>query len=378
MNVVNSEYVDIYAYKLSLGVQAKSILAIQIDASAGESNNFLVDFYGSNSPKDFIDGVSVLVEGRLPNDDEITNGSSVVVLEENVLKSNRLSIGDTIELDFSIDDGEVVRISHEIIGVYKTSAVVNQYAGENQTTAFYPQNKIYTPFNELLNIGVSQEDLDNVLIDGTLITLNDPEDLELFRSEAEEKINFNYGMLDSNDDLYNNLVGPIESLGFISNILVASIVITGGFIIGLITALTINDRKSEIGILLAVGESKFKIVSQFVLEVVLIAIIAFSVSLFTGELLGQQVSETLLDSEIFGTVEAVEENKEFGKRGMASNKKVDTKAAEESADMDISLDFSVLIQLFSMGVVLTVVSTAIPSLYVMRFNPKQILTNRNS
>lgn len=373
MTAVNNEYVASYNFEVAAGVQTDHVTAYQLEQSAATSYSLGIEFFGSNEPKDFLDKTSTLVEGRLPNKEEIEQGTPVIVIEERVLNQNNLRVGDEIMLTYSFIENETVELSHEIIGVYTTTETADQFAISNGNVAGYPMNKVYTPFSVVSTVGMSDEDLSNVMLATNEIRLNDPSELEKYRLSLESLINFEYGTLDANDELYNSLVGPIESIGLISNVLVASIVITGGFIIGLITALTINDRKGEIGILLAVGESKLKIVSQFVLEVVLIAVIAFSISLFTGEIIGEKLSASVLDSELFG---AVEEPKQVSNR---KNGFVNTKAPlDDVAEFDLSLDISVMVQLFSMGLILTVVSTAIPSLYVMRFNPKQILTNRNS
>jgi len=368
--VVESEYVQSYYYSLDMVHTVEDIIAYQVDAKAQDTNGFRMVLYGAEQPLGFADEVGILIEGRLPTAEEIEEGEAVAVIESTLADLNQLDLGDVLTVEFDNILNNVVELEVEIIGIYETQMPVVDF----NYAPYFPQNTMYMPFNILMQVGVPEEDLKHTMVTEGVIRLEDPSNMELYRAEMDQALDLSYGTLDANDDLYESLVGPIESIGLITQIFVVSIILTGGFIIGLITALTINDRKSEIGILLAVGESKFKIVCQFVLEVVVIAIVAFSLSLVTGEILGDRMSETLLDSEVFGSVE--------GPAQIPRVKKVqpikDISKIKESATLTIGLDLKIILQIFLIGTVLTVFSTAIPTLYVMRYSPKQILSARDS
>ena len=150
-------------------------------------------------------------------------------------------------------------------------------------------------------------------------------------------------------------------------------VIAGASILSLITALTINQRKNEIGILLAIGESKMKIVSQFIVEVVTIAIIAFTLSIFSGIKIGSVISEQTLAS--FASNDTTETVEYGGGGGGGKNSSTVSVEDIEPVSVDVSFSALVLVEFFAAGILLSVISVAIPALYVTRFNPKQILTN---
>lgn len=358
--VVDSDFVSTFYYSNLITATVELIEAYQIEKNASPSSTFNIILYGGDSPIDFADGEMKLISGELS-----TTATSVVISDE-VATKNNLKVGDLLTVEYDDILSNTVDIEHQISGIYHT----NQEISNVESSIFLPQNKLYIPITVLKTVGLSDMDLDNMIISQSTIRLKDPSNIDLYRVEILSGMTLEYGMLDANDDLYNSLVDPIESIGLITQIFVVSIIITGGFIVGLITALTINDRKSEIGILLAVGETKLKIVLQFILEVVVIAFVAFSLSLFTGQVLGENLSETLLDSEVFGEVEERPMQK-FGKM-------FKTEDVSQATSMNIALNFKIVIQIFALGILLTVISTAIPTLYVMRFSPKQILTTRNS
>jgi len=233
------------------------------------------------------------------------------------------------------------------------------------------QNRIYTPFRTLSSMGYTENDMNDVLLDKAIITLKDPLDVETYMASIEGRINLVYGNISANDAVYEQLAGPIETLGQMSNVLVLIVVIAGAAILSLITALTINQRKNEIGILLAIGESKTKIVSQFIVEVVAIALIAFTLSTFSGLSIGRMISDVTLSSFINTETTTVVPT------GMGGGNRSATVTAEEIEPVELNVKFDpiVLIQFFGAGILISIISVAIPALYVTRFNPKQILTN---
>jgi putative ABC transport system permease protein len=166
------------------------------------------------------------------------------------------------------------------------------------------------------------------------------------------------------------LAGPLETLGSLSAILVWIVVIAGASILSLITALTISQRKNEIGILLAIGESKFKIVGQFIVETVAIALLAFTLSTFTGMEIGKVISSATLDT-FLATEEPTVSTTGSGKNNTTT---VDP-ATLTPVELEFKFEPLVMFEFFSAGILISIISVLIPALYVTRFNPKQILTN---
>lgn len=384
MIAVDSDYVESYDISLSFSLSGDGLSSYVLDTQqANSGTTFQAKTFVVEVPSDFTDEESVLLEGRYASAAEIENGANVVMIEENVADINNIGLGDIITLEASLLEHEQQEVEYEIIGIYETSAEVDA-RGSN-----LPQNVLYVPYNTISSFGLTDDELNNLVATPNVIKLSDPENTDAFLMEVESKVNLVYGSLTTNDALYESIIGPIKSLGEISSILVVIIAAAGALIIGLITALTVNERKEEIGILLAVGEKKLKIVSQFIIEVIAIALIAFVLSTFTGTYIGNRLSEGILESDILQTQEVQVENTRVGQIGQSATgsksgnvtsgtKNFSNTKEVEQAEVDISLSLSVLLQLFGLGLLLSAVSTMLPALYVMRFNPKQILTNKSS
>ncbi len=340
-----------------------------------ESGDVSFRTFSTSEPSDFTDELASLVEGRYASQQEIEQGAYVVLINTVLADLNGLRIGDTLTLTPTMEGYNTVAVDYEVIGIYELLEVEDDRTTSSLTTSLLGQNRLYTPFNTFESLGYSQVELDEILLDKAVIKLDDPMNIEAYMASIDGLIDLQYGSISANDAVYEQLAGPIESLGELSSILVWIVVIAGASILSLITALTINQRKNEIGILLAIGESKMKIVSQFVVEVVTIAIIAFTLSVFSGLRIGSTITEQTLAS--FESDTETTEVVSSGGGGGGGRNSTSTVSAEDIEPVEVDVTFSaiVLVEFFAAGILLSIISVAIPALYVTRFNPKQILTN---
>jgi putative ABC transport system permease protein len=401
LEIVNSEYVVSYDIDLSMYLENSGRLQMY-NISGNNTPEFIKEgltpslnaamnlvFIASQTPSAFVDKSVSLVDGRMPTKDELSNTSKVVMIEKTLANLNNLETGSNIDFSVLLDGYEGTKISAEVIGIFENNEAVDETIVSYMGISALPQNRIYAPFNMLQAVGLSNEELENLLLNSAKITLNDPLNIEAFKEESSKKVNLEYGILDANDEVYRNTMGPISFLGTISDALISVVVVAGALIVGLITALTVNQRKNEIGMLLAIGESKVKIIGQFIIEVVIIALLAFVLSSTTGLYFGRVVSDKMYDTvvnidnntnQILKVDKAKQGNVKSYKDKQGNVKSYKDKPTVEvdkleSKDLDIALSPMLLIKFLLIGLLISSISVLLPSLYVMRFNPKQILTN---
>ncbi|CBZ03780.1 ABC transporter permease [Clostridium botulinum] len=328
----------------------------------------------TNLLSDFKDGDSKIAEGRGITKDDA--GKNVAVIEKNLAKENSLKVGSKIQVA-SVDENTTLEL--EVVGIYEANS--DESTNDNRNMDFLnPYNKIYMPYDVVSK--VSTGDSTNS-ITSAVYFMDNADNIESFKEYAKsKKIDLETYTLDANDQLYTQMVGPIENVGSFSKTLVATVSIAGAMILVLIIALSLKDRKYEIGVLLSLGESKFKVISQLVVEVILVASIAFATSAFTGNLAANKIGDTLLTNEIeVAESSSMQENQNFGGRGtmvvgpgrMNSNV---TKNADVVKDMDVSVTSKDLEKLAGIGLLIVIASAAIPTISVLRFSPKTILSKR--
>ena len=102
----------------------------------------------------------------------------------------------------------------------------------------------------------------NMYMENVTLLLDDPLNVEQFVEDYSNSIS-QFTSLDANNDEFNRLSKPLDTLSMYANFIVWLVVINAVVIISLVTALTLKTREYEIGVLLSIGASKFKVIAQF-------------------------------------------------------------------------------------------------------------------
>ncbi|MBZ4222984.1 ABC transporter permease [Bacillus wiedmannii] len=311
----------------------------------------------------FKNGKSKIIDGK-PITEQM-KAQNVALMEKRLAELNNLKVGDKVKVQ-SGDKKETLEV--EIIGIYETN---EQAMGQQAPPIMDPANKLYMPHSTMKKLEVDQG-ISSVQI---VYFLNDPQYIDAFKKEAKKSnIDFNYYKLDAHDSLYKQMIGPIENISSTSQMIIYIVSIAGAIILGLIIMLSIKGRRKEMGILLSIGEKKWKLMAQFVVEVVCIAILAFGVSITTGAKVSQFIGDNLLSSEIATTSEETDTMRNnstvmmSGPGGTLQNQK------EDPIDkIDVSVTGEDVGKMGGIGLAIAIIATLLPALSILRLNPKQIL-----
>lgn len=327
--------------------------------------------FTSMTPSDFEDSSSKLVSGRFATIDELQAGVNVGIIETTFALNNQLNLNDTI----TVLSADLQPVDIVIIGIYQSNILIDDRIARTTSSSLFPQNQIYVPFSTLSSLGLTDDQIDNYTLSKAIYYLSDPQHLQSFSLWANQTLNLTYGQIDLNDALYNQLVTPINQLSYLSDLLVIIVILAGAGILGLVTALTISQRKNEIGVLLAIGESRIKIISQFIVEVGIIIALAFLASTFTGSTIGTVISQQV--SLAPQTTQTTQQPAQRGNSSRIPGATISNPNPTVDVDitMDVQLEFSSLIRLFSIGFIITMLGVIIPAIHITRFKPKQILNN---
>lgn len=353
--------------------------------------NFDIDMANVVSPDLTVIGVSeyTLDEKFLNSDYVLVEGEGIrtsletenaVMIEESLAEVNEIEVGDTIKITAS-NDGD--KISLTVVGIYKAENLTSSNISGMGVSLDY--NRLYVKYDTALSIkekaAEETKDSDAMFrgvtnssdgIDEVVFKVDDPANVESVLEFAETtEIDFTKFKLDANTEEYEQMIEPLENVASFATILVAIVAIAGALIIMLILMLWIKERTYETGILLSLGESKFKIVLQYAIEVLLIAILAFTLSIFTGNVISEKVGDVLLEKEL-STLS--EENQ--GRPNMGGGRfEMEQPNAEVISDIDVSVNFEVIMKLYGMGLLIVLISSITPTILVFRYKPKKILSS---
>ncbi|MFN6794114.1 ABC transporter permease [Bacillus sp. TD11] len=352
----NSKYLDHYNYLKSVIAELKELHNVEPSGGAqsfGPNNNLNFTLQGV---RDFSlleaaqDKKLKLVEGE--GITSKTVGKNVAMIEKKLAEKNNLKVGDKLQIGEVMDE-ELTTKELEIIGIYESKEEAPSFGGQS-FALLEPANQIYVPYSVMNSL------------ENAIYSLKDPKDIDAFKEEAKKLGLPAYYELDAQDNVYKQMIGPIENIASFSKMIVIMISIAGATILGLIIMLSIKERRKEMGILLSIGEKKWKLMGQLLVEVLCIAVLAFGLSLATGEKVSQKVGDNLLSSEIAKN----EDKPEDPIAKLSGNPAADVDPVD---NIDVSISTEDLGKVGGMGLGIAMLGTILPALSILRLNPKQIL-----
>lgn len=359
------------------------------------SYNAMISLFGE-------DGSYSITDGQMFDEE---SSDLTVIISDELAMYNNLSVGDTITLANTNNEEETYTLS--INGIYTNTA---SSEGEQMFSMTDPANNIYMSYNGLAEIINSSEAVATTTTDS-----NGMESSTALRNQLSFTYTFanvnNYNSfaenvynlgLDSNfivssSDLsaYESSLAPLETLSTMAGWFFLIVLIIGGVILVVLNIFNLRERKYEVGVLTAIGMKKLKVATQFICELFAITLIAITIGTSTGAAISVPVTNNLLASQIESAQEssnAINENFGFSK-GQASNGGGSSNVNVTSNKMpngfgrtqqisyvdsiSSATNFTVVIQLVLVGILLTIISGLAALVSIMRYEPLKILSSRS-
>ena len=163
----------------------------------------------------------------------------------------------------------------------------------------------------------------------------------------------------------------MQSIYKLVDTMVVATVIFGVVVISLVLWLWARERRRETGILLSVGTSKPGIVTQHILELVLIAIPAFGAAWFAAQGAAQFIGNQLVSQAAKST------SKDMASQLGGSGLGADNESALSGKTLDhvqVMLDTGQWMLVCGISLALVCVAVLIASIPVLRARPKALLT----
>ena len=173
-----------------------------------------------------------------------------------------------------------------------------------------------------------------------------------------------------NNESFENAASSLQQLSSLMSTILIVVLVVSVAVLSLILTMWARTRIHETGVLLSVGIRKLSILGQYIAEVLMIAILAFSLSYFSSSAIARQMGNMLQAEQSVSEVQ--EDDGLSGNRGEAQNGNPDT--VVESPELQVSIQLEELGLLFVIGIGIVTVSAGIASISVMRLKPREILS----
>ncbi|HEY4160886.1 MAG TPA: FtsX-like permease family protein [Candidatus Saccharimonadales bacterium] len=232
-----------------------------------------VSFLGTNDPASVnaLDGNAVTIKsGKMISGTADTNDA---LISSQMASKNNLSVGGTFT---------AYNATLTVAGIFTTS---NQGA-EGTVVVSLPALQQLSGQGGTITAAVATVDsLDNLSSVTTAVknTLGSNADVVSAEQEAD------------------NTVAPLNSVKTVSTFSLIGAVVAGAVIILLVMVMVVRERKKEIGVVKAIGGSNLRIMSEFMVESLTLAVLGAVVGLLIGVIGGQPVTKMLVNDSTTST-----------------------------------------------------------------------------
>ncbi|MFU0574266.1 ABC transporter permease [Gardnerella vaginalis] len=216
---------------------------------------------------------------RLEQGEHITNRSSGrAIVHRDFAKKNNLKIGSTITLKQGFN------VEVRVVGIF---------AGKLQTKGALPsdasENRIFTDLSSALSLAGSSKL-------GVLRCVVERSDLLASAMRDAKSIAGKWADVEQNASQLSDVINSVNSVQQLVRMIFVALSFVGILVLGLVLVFWVRGRMHEIGVFMSIGLSKAAIVSQLLVEIVILNIVSFVISLGLGAAFSGVIGSAILHS----------------------------------------------------------------------------------
>lgn len=385
----------------------------------GNQGDFTLTGYSSDEAMtSFLDGSSSITDGSVFTEGTADN---TCIINSELASYNDLSVGDEIILSNPNQEEETYTLT--ICGIYETEDTGDSVSGMmgGFMAGADSSNQIYMSYQTLAEILAESESNEETSTDSTTgmttttaissmlngtYTFASVEDYEAFTEEVYDMgLSEDYTVSSADLTSYEESLQPLENLSKYAGYFLIIVLIIGAIILIVLHIFSIRERKYEIGVFAAIGMKKWKIAIQFLTESLCVTFAALIIGAAAGAATSVPITNQLLEQQIESSVSAGQESR-FGREvgepgGRMSGEMPDQNSPQNNSGEEIenaegsqvekagfspttyidsissATNFQVVIQMLGIGLLLTLLSGCTALIFIMRYDPLRILSNRD-
>lgn len=336
------------------------------------------------------------------------------IISKTLADANDLSVGDTFKVADITDDTKTYTFT--VVGIYSNTAESTMpMGGPMASTASDPANAIYTSVSTLDALGLTS---------GKTIEITDARGntretqaaqlsyTYVFDGKAQydrfvayvkaNGLGDEYTVSSADVEQYEASLVPLNNLAKFAKTLLIVVLCVGAVVLVVLTIFNIRERKYEIGVLTAIGVKKAKVAAQFAIELLAVTAIGLAIGVGVGAATSVPVSNSLLASQVEAqATQQQQQRAQFGRdmqppsgggqngatageESLAEAPKDDNgaprqwgHAAQMAAKVNATVNWATIGWMLLIGIGLTLLASLVAAVFVMRYEPLQILADRS-
>lgn len=213
---------------------------------------------------------------------------------------------------------------------------------------------------------------------GVEFFVDDPKDIDKIAAQIQQlDLEWSCFKLTIDNTAYEAVASSLTAMQNMVTGLIIGLVLVSIIVLSLILSMWIKQRTHEAGILLSIGISKSKIISQYVVEMLLIAIVAFGLSYFSGSAIAQGTSDLIFNQVAEAQPVIQPETPDDGTEYLDITGEYipyDLSNAAKVESVPVEVTTQILLLVYLIGTTNVIVSVVLSSAKIIRMKPKQILS----
>lgn len=381
-----------------------------IPQGMGTQGDFsLVGYSSQTAMTDFISGVCQVTDGSLV---DLSTSDNTCLITDELAALNSLAVGDTITIENPNKTDETYTLT--VSGIYSNSESSSEQDGMRFSTSSDPANRIVVSTGTMSSIISNSESVATTSTDSTSGTTSttalrnqvsgtyvfaDNDALESFKTDVQEMgLSDTYTVTSSDVTSYEQSIVPLKNLSKFAGVFLLIVLLIGGIILVVLNIFNVHERKYEVGVLTAIGMKKWKVACQYILELFTVTIAAIIVGTVAGSIVSVPVANALLASQVSSQQSQSQKvSQNFGQSPQGDNTQNTPPSGNGNqqgggfggfigtaggnvvsyiSNINTSTDVVVVLELFLIGLALTILSSSAAIVSILRYEPLKILTSR--
>lgn len=347
-------------------------------AGYGDFSSTVATIAATNTAYDsyFAGGYIELVEGR-----HFTAGEGApAIISAELAERNGLRVGDKITLRMSEHkaammgaDAGRTKTEVTIVGLFRSTAKSTTFLSN-----WSMDNSIFTTLEVIKS---ARPDMGDESFENIQFYVNDPGEIDRIVRDVKnlpdlDPTDFIVSVDSSNVDA---VMEPLTNMDRLVSILIVLVLAVGAVILCLVLSIRVKERVHESGVQLALGLSKGTIVAQYLAEVLIIAVFAFSLSAFAGGFAAKTVGSQLLDY----TVSERAQSPAAGSPGTSIDGEMFVGSSDFAPEfegsnpltkIEVAVEPAMVAGMFGVGFLIICAAVMLAAAPVLRMKPREILS----
>lgn len=346
-------------------------------ADYGDFNSTVSTYASTNTAFDtyFTEGYLELTEGRHFTAKE----QNAAIISRELAELNGLTVGDRITLRMSAFKASV--LGYNVEDTCVTVEIVGLFQSTSKSTVslsnWSMDNSVFTTLDA---VRTARPDMGDESYEKISFYVTDPGEIDNIVREVQNLADLNTSdfIVDVDSSNVDAVTEPLANINRLVSFLIVLVLAVGAAVLCLVLSARIKERVHESGILLSLGLTKQNIAAQYLAEVWLTAVLAFTLSFFTGGFTARTAGSQLMDYTVSDSVQTDSAETEASADGIFISGSGDYAPQFEGASsltqIEVRIAPASAAAMFGIGFLIITAAVLIAAAPVLKMKPREIIS----